>query len=103
MRPGPGWALASSICGATEGLCRAMAIELAPIRVNVVLPGVIKTALWDSMTEKDRETFYDSVAGSLPVKRIGQAEDIAQTHLFLMKQSFATGQTFVIDGGAVLV
>jgi NAD(P)-dependent dehydrogenase (short-subunit alcohol dehydrogenase family) len=103
VRPGAGWALASSICGATEGLCRAMAVELAPIRVNAVLPGVIKTNLWDGMPEKDRENFYDSVAKSLLVKRVGRAEDIAQTHVFLMKQSFATGQTFVIDGGTVLV
>lgn len=103
LRPGAGWALASSICGAMEGLCRAMAVELAPIRVNVVLPGVIKTNLWDSMSEKDRQNFYDSVANSLLVKRVGRAEDIAQTYLFLMKQSFATGQTFIIDGGTALV
>jgi len=103
LRPGPGWALASSICGAMEGLCRAMAVELAPIRVNVVLPGVIKTNLWDSMPEKERENFYESVSKSLLVKRVGEAEDIAQTYVFLMKQSFATGQTFVIDGGTVLV
>lgn len=103
LRPGPGWALASSICGAMEGLCRAMAVELAPIRVNVVLPGVIKTNLWDSMPEKERQNFYESVSKSLLVKRVGEAEDIAQTYIFLMKQSFATGQTFVIDGGTVLV
>ncbi|MBT1706456.1 SDR family oxidoreductase [Chryseosolibacter indicus] len=103
QRPGAGWALASSLCGAMEGLCRAMAVELAPLRVNVVLPGVIKTNLWDSMPEKDRENFYESVSKSLLVKRVGEAEDIAQTYIFLMKQSFATGQTFVIDGGTVLV
>ncbi len=103
QRPGAGWALASSICGAMEGLCRAMAVELAPIRVNVVLPGVIRTNLWDGMPEKEREKFYESVSNSLLVKRVGEAEDIAQTYVFLMKQSFATGQTFVIDGGTVLV
>ena len=103
LRPGAGWAIASSICGAMEGLCRAMAVELAPIRVNVVLPGVIKTNLWDGMPKQEREKFYESVSNSLLVKRVGEAEDIAQTYIFLMKQSFATGQTFVIDGGTVLV
>lgn len=102
-RPGSGWGLAASICGAMEGFCRAMAIELAPLRVNVVLPGVIETNLWNSMSAQDRTDFYQSVGNSLPVKRTGQAEDIAQTFLFLMNQSFATGQTFIVDGGAVLV
>jgi NAD(P)-dependent dehydrogenase (short-subunit alcohol dehydrogenase family) len=102
-RPGLGWSLAASICGAMEGFCRAMAIELAPTRVNVVLPGVIETNLWNGMPEQDRQNFYQSVASSLPLKRIGQAEDIAQTFVFLMNQSFATGQTFIVDGGAVLV
>lgn len=103
QRPGSGWGLAASICGAMEGFCRAMAVELAPVRVNVVLPGVIETNLWNSMAAQDREDFYRSVGNALPVKRIGQAEDIAHTFVFLMKQSFATGQTFVVDGGAVLV
>lgn len=103
LRPLPGWALASSICGAMEGFCRAMAVELAPIRVNVVLPGVIRTNLWNNMSDQRREGFYQSVSSSLPVRRIGEAEDIAQTFLFLMKQGFATGQTVVVDGGAVLV
>lgn len=103
QRPGAGWSLASAICGAMEGFTRAMAIELAPIRVNVVMPGVVETNLWDGMPEEDRKQFYQSVGNSLPVKRVGQPEDIGQTFVFLMKQSFATGQTFIIDGGTVLV
>ncbi|GAB4016134.1 SDR family oxidoreductase [Spirosoma koreense] len=103
QRPGAGWALGASICGAMEGFCRAMAVELAPVRVNVVMPGVIQTNLWNSMEPQQRENFYKSIGDSLLVKRVGQAEDIAQTYVFLMKQSFATGQTFIIDGGTVLV
>lgn len=103
MRPGKGWALASSICGAMEGFVRAAAVELAPIRVNSVVPGVVKTNLWSSMTEGDRENLYRTVGDSLLVKRVGEGEDIAQAFLYLMKQSFGTGQNLVIDGGAVLV
>ena len=102
-RPGKGWSLASSICGAMEGFVRAMAVELAPVRVNSVVPGVVKTNLWSSMTEADRESLYKNVGDSLLVKRVGEAEDIAQAFLYLMKQSFGTGQNIVIDGGAVLV
>jgi xanthine dehydrogenase YagT iron-sulfur-binding subunit len=54
-RPGPGWAVAASICGAVESLTRALAVELAPIRVNAVSPGVVRSPLWDSMTPASRE------------------------------------------------
>ena len=102
-RPGKGWAIASSICGAMEGFVRALAVELAPVRVNSVVPGVVKTNLWNSMAELDRENLYKTVGDSMLVKRVGEAEDIAQTFLYLMKQRFGTGQNIVVDGGAVLV
>lgn len=102
-RPGKGWVLASSICGAMEGLVRALAVELAPIRVNSVVPGIVKTNLWNSMPEGDRENLYKTVGASLPVGRVGEAEDIALTFLYLMKQAYGTGQNIVIDGGGVLV
>lgn len=102
-RPGKGWSVASSICGAIEGFTRAMAVELAPIRVNCVVPGVVKTNLWNSLPEKDRESLYSTIGGSLLVKRVGEAEDIAQAFLYLMKQPFGTGQSLVVDGGTMLV
>ena len=103
QRPGAGWSLGACICSAVEGLCRSMAVELAPIRVNAVLPGVIRTNLWSNMTEADRNGLFDYLESSLLVKRIGKAEEIAQTFLFMMKQSFATGQCYTVDGGAFLV
>jgi NAD(P)-dependent dehydrogenase (short-subunit alcohol dehydrogenase family) len=103
MRPGKGWSIASSICGAMEGFVRAMAVELAPIRVNSVVPGVIKTNLWNSMPKADREGLYQNMADTMLVKRAGEAEDVAQTFIYLMKQNFGTGQNIVVDGGAVLV
>lgn len=103
IRPGAGWVLGASICAAMEGFTRAMAVELAPVRVNLVSPGVIKTNLWNNMTESDREALYTNVGNALPVKRVGEAEDIAQTFLYMMKQKFATGQVITVDGGTVLV
>ncbi len=102
-RPLSGWGIAASICAAMEGFTRAMAIELAPVRVNLVSPGVVKTNLWNSMTEAAREQLYTSVGNALPVKRVGEAEDIALAFIYLMKQQFGTGQTLIVDGGAVLV
>lgn len=102
-RPGSGWSLAASICSAMEGFTRAMAMELAPVRVNLVAPGVVKTNLWNSMSEADREGLYQSVGEKLPVGRVGEVEDIAQAYLYLMKQAYGTGQALTVDGGNVLV
>ena len=72
-RPRKGWTLAASVCGAIEALTRALAIELAPIRVNAVSPGVVRTNLWQSMTAEDRDQLYDGVGKSLPVGRVGES------------------------------
>lgn len=102
-RPGKGWSLGASICGAMEGLTRALAMELSPIRVNIVSPGVVKTDLWSSLSATDREQLYKATAEALPVKKVGEANEIAQTYLYLMKQSYSTGQVVTVDGGGVLV
>jgi NAD(P)-dependent dehydrogenase (short-subunit alcohol dehydrogenase family) len=102
-RPGSGWSIASAICGAMEGFVRAMAVELSPIRVNCVMPGVIRTPLWNSLPEVDRNALYANTANSLLVKRVGESADVAKGFLYLINQSFVTGQTLVIDGGTLLV
>jgi len=103
LRPGKGWTIASSICGAMEGLTRALAVELAPLRVNLVAPGVVRTNLWNGMPEADRENYFKALSDTVLVRRIGEAEDIAQTFVYLMKQGYTTGQVLVVDGGAVLI
>lgn len=102
-RPNKGWALGASICAAMEGFTRAMAMELAPIRVNIVSPGVVKTQLWNGMSENDREAMYINIGNALPVKRVGEAQDIAKTFVYLLEQEYGTGQTLIIDGGTSLV
>jgi NAD(P)-dependent dehydrogenase (short-subunit alcohol dehydrogenase family) len=84
-------------------LTRALALELAPIRVNAVSPGVVRTNLWQNMTVAEREDMYEGVGKRLPVGRVGEPYDIAQAYLFLMQEGFSTGQTLVVDGGTVLV
>ena len=102
-RPQAGWALGASICSAMEGLTRALAVELAPVRVNIVSPGFVRTPLWDNIPVAEREGMYAAVGEKLPVGRVGEAADIAEAYVFLMRQGFATGQTIVVDGGGVLV
>ena len=102
-RPRSGWALGASICMAMEGLTRALAVELAPIRVNLVVPGFVKTPLWAGMAEADREALYQRAAASLPVGHVGEAAEVAEAYLYFMRQSYSTGESVVVDGGGLLV
>jgi len=103
LRPGAGWSLGASICAAMEGLTRTMAVELAPMRVNLVSPGIVRTNLWSDMADADREGMYTHYSSQLPVKYVAGPEDIAQTYIYLMTQPYGTGQTVVVDGGYVLI
>jgi NAD(P)-dependent dehydrogenase (short-subunit alcohol dehydrogenase family) len=102
-RPHKGWTLAASVCGAIMSLTRALAVELAPIRVNAVSPGVVRTNLWKHMQEKERDGMYENVGQTLLVGRVGEASEIARAYLFLMQEGYSTGQTVVVDGGGLLV
>jgi NAD(P)-dependent dehydrogenase (short-subunit alcohol dehydrogenase family) len=102
-RPHAGWALGASICSAMEGLTRALAVELAPIRVNIVSPGVVKSPLWGNMTEADRAALYQRMEEHLLVGHVGETEEIAEAYLYLMRQTYGTGQVLVVDGGGALV
>jgi NAD(P)-dependent dehydrogenase (short-subunit alcohol dehydrogenase family) len=103
QRPFKGWVIAASVCGTVEALTRALAVELAPLRINAVSPGVVRTNLWQNMTEKEREEMYQGIGQKLLVGRAGEASDIARTYLYLMQEGYSTGQIVVVDGGGVLV
>ena len=102
-RPGPGWAVAASICGAVDALTRALAVELAPLRVNAVSPGVLRSPLWSTMSEDDRAEMYRDQGARLPVGRVGEVDDVVGAYLYCMTQSFVTGTVLTVDGGTVLV
>jgi NAD(P)-dependent dehydrogenase (short-subunit alcohol dehydrogenase family) len=96
-------ALPVALCGAMNTLTTALAVELAPIRVNAVAPGVIRTPLWDAMPEADRRALYDDAAQHLPVGRVGEAADAALSYLYCMEQTYGTGAVIKVDGGGVLI
>jgi NAD(P)-dependent dehydrogenase (short-subunit alcohol dehydrogenase family) len=78
-------------------------VELGPLRVNVVCPGMTKTEMWDGLPNENRESMYREVAGKLPVGRLAEPLEIAETYLYLMRQTYSTGEVVVVDGGSVLV
>ncbi len=90
----------ASINGALDALTTVLSVELAPIRVNVVQPGLIKSDVWNNYSEEERLKLYQTAGESLPVGRVGTPEEVAETYLYLLNSSFTTGTTISIDGGA---
>ena len=87
---------------AADTLARSLALELAPIRVNAISPGVIDTGAWDAFGEQGKADYFADISSRNPVRRIGTPEDIAQGVIFAMTSTFLTGQTLHIDGGEPL-
>jgi NAD(P)-dependent dehydrogenase (short-subunit alcohol dehydrogenase family) len=100
--PQPGWTVGTTICGAIESLTRALAVELAPVRVNAVSPGFVRTPLWGSIPEADREAMYRDAGARLLTRKVGEPQDIAEAYMYLLGNGFTTGQTLVVDGGGTL-
>jgi NAD(P)-dependent dehydrogenase (short-subunit alcohol dehydrogenase family) len=89
--------------GAVDFLTRWLAVELAPIRVNAISPGVIDTGAWDSLGEDGKRDYFKHIAAGNPARRIGTPDDVASGVLFAMINRFMTGMTLKIDGGESLV
>ncbi|PKU22972.1 SDR family oxidoreductase [Telmatospirillum siberiense] len=86
--------------GAIEAAIPTLALELAPIRVNAVSPGLIDTPLWDFMPTETREAFFSSNAAKLPVGRVGRADEVAEVIVLLTKCEFITSSIYAVDGGS---
>jgi NAD(P)-dependent dehydrogenase (short-subunit alcohol dehydrogenase family) len=102
QRPVPGAALAAAGAGAAEGLVRGLAVELSPVRVNAVRAGAIRTPLWDGVPEAQREALFARMSQRTLLGTIGEPEQIARAHLYLMQNGYVTGTVLTVDGGLLL-
>jgi NAD(P)-dependent dehydrogenase (short-subunit alcohol dehydrogenase family) len=102
-KPFQHFAAGSAINAAIEGLTRALALELSPLRVNAISPGTIVTPVWDSVPEKERKEEFEQTAQRLPVKKVGQPEDVAKAVIFLIECGYASGSIVYVDGGALII
>ncbi|MGA7781843.1 MAG: SDR family oxidoreductase [Paraburkholderia sp.] len=100
QRARKGWSVISSVCGATESFARALAVELAPVRVNVVSPGTVRTELWDGLPDAARDAMFQKANQLLPVAHAGEPSEVAETYLYFMRSGFVTGSIAYVDGGA---
>ncbi|MFR9724270.1 SDR family oxidoreductase [Streptomyces sp. MS19] len=99
----PGTAGLAAVNGAIEAMVRPLAVELAPVRVNAVSPGVVDTPWWDAMPAGARDAYFAQVAAALPTGRVATAEDIAEAVVLAATNPNVTGTVLETDGGARLV
>jgi NAD(P)-dependent dehydrogenase (short-subunit alcohol dehydrogenase family) len=102
QRPNKDALLQGCINAALESLGRGLALALAPVRVNTVSPGLIDTPIRAAMPADKKKSILDHAAATLPARRIGQAEDVADAILMLMTNPFTTGSTIFVDGGGLI-
>ena len=102
VKPRMNSAIIAAANGALESLARSLALELAPVRVNAVSPGIIDTPIRAAMPEEARREMLAKTAAALPVGRVGTGEDIARQILAFMTIGFMTGSIVYLDGGALI-
>lgn len=102
IRPRATSGVLASVCGAMEGLMRALAVELSPIRVNLVRPGFTNTGMWADLDEDARGALFQQTANTNLVGHVGEAVEVARAYLYCMTSTYATGSIVTVDGGYAL-
>ena len=102
-KPVPGWSIAAGWGGALEGLMRGLAIDLKPLRVNMISPGLVKTELFNSLSPERLDMVMKNVATQTTVGVIGKPEDTAEAYLYAMKDQYVTAAVIHTNGGMFLV
>jgi NAD(P)-dependent dehydrogenase (short-subunit alcohol dehydrogenase family) len=103
IRPRAGSAIVTATFAALEALAQALALELGPLRVNAIRPGLIDSDMWSFLDERAREQLRDKVRTTFPARRIGTIEDIGHAAVFLMTNPYVTGTVLEVSGGEPLV
>jgi NAD(P)-dependent dehydrogenase (short-subunit alcohol dehydrogenase family) len=98
----PGTVGLAAINAAIEAVARTLAAELAPIRINAVRPGVIDTPWWTRVPAAFKEAVFTQATQSLPVKRVGTADDVASAIVMVASNGFMTGTVVDVSGGGTL-
>jgi NAD(P)-dependent dehydrogenase (short-subunit alcohol dehydrogenase family) len=102
FKPAIGYLGVAITNGAADFLARSLSLEMSPVRVNAVSPGVIDTGIWDSLGEEGKAEYFEHFRTHNPARRIGTVDDVSEAVLFAMTNEFLTGVTLRVDGGEPL-
>ncbi|MFF2523330.1 SDR family oxidoreductase [Streptomyces liangshanensis] len=103
IKPVPGMLAVAATNGAADTIARALAVELAPVRVNAISPGTVDTGAYDALGDEKKAALFAARKAHNPARRLGTAEDIADAVVFAMTNTFLTGVSLAVDGGEPLV
>lgn len=101
-KPIPGWSAIAGFATGLQGLNRSLALDLKPIRVNLVSPGAVDTELWAGMSEDERKARFKYFEEHSLTGRVGQVKDVAESYLYLMKDQNVTGSMISTSSGGLL-
>lgn len=101
--PIPDWSVVGSYATGLHGLTRQLALDLKPLRVNLVSPGAVETQLWDSMPEDKRKAMMKSFETKMTTGKVGQPEDVAESYLYCMRDANITGSVISTNGGHLIM
>ena len=102
-RPGRRWVVPAAFTGGLSSMTRALALDLAPIRINLVQPGLVDTARWSHLPAETKDNIVKQVEAEIPTERFGRSEDVAEAYLYCWKDGFINGACLETNGGYVLV
>lgn len=102
-RPTPDWTVMAGCLGGLVSVARNLALDLRPVRVNAVSPGVVDTEMWAGVPAEVKREMFEGFAARFPTGRVAAAEDVAEAYVYLMRDWNATGRVLGTDSGASLV
>jgi NAD(P)-dependent dehydrogenase (short-subunit alcohol dehydrogenase family) len=102
VRPEKGAVLVTAAFGAVEGFAKALAVEWAPLRFNVIRPGLIDSGFWDYLGEEKKRQLMEETVGKIPAGRKGESEDVGRLAVSLMMYDYVNGQVIEVNGGQLL-
>ncbi|MCJ1367184.1 hypothetical protein MMC16_006316 [Acarospora aff. strigata] len=102
-KPMPGWTVQAAYGAGMEGLTRGLAVDLKPVRVNLVSPGAVHTELFNDFGGENLEAFLKRMREGTLTGEVGKPEDVAEAYLYFMRDRFVTGSMVSSDGGRLLV
>lgn len=102
-RPRPDWSVVGSYATGLHGMTRGLALDLAPIRVNLISPGAVETELWDALPEDKKQELFKHASATAPTQSIGKPEDVAESYIYCMRDANVTGSVISTNSGSLLV
>lgn len=104
-KPGQNWTLFAGVGAAKSGIMKGLAVDLAPVRVNLVAPGAVETELFEKVfggNQQLKEKIMQGYREKSLVEDLGRPEDVSEAYVYCMRDSFVTGQVILSEGGLLL-